>query len=143
MTLHKMNDLFDAIGACGRRESIAHGAVILRGFALEMEQAIIDAFPGVFQMISGSCLKPMTVPNLPQETCRVRTRRETHGRAMCRYLRRDATIRGPSAFSTTSPPDAHRGPPWTLCPDSLGEPMIASPTATVQTTKELWSVVWR
>jgi hypothetical protein len=39
MTLHKMNDLFDAIGACGRRESIAHGAVILRGFALEMERA--------------------------------------------------------------------------------------------------------
>ena len=92
MTLHKTNDPFDVIGACGRRESIAHGVVILRGFALEMEQAIIDAFPGVFQMISGSCLKPMTVPK--QETCRVRTRRETHGRAMCRYLRRDAAIRG-------------------------------------------------
>jgi hypothetical protein len=43
MTLRMMNDLFDAIGACGRRESIAHGAVILRGFALEMEQAVIDA----------------------------------------------------------------------------------------------------
>src|SRR6202011_1017393 len=49
---------------------------------------------GVFQTISGSGLKPMTVPNLPQETCRVRTWREAHGRAMCRYLRRDAAIRG-------------------------------------------------
>ena len=38
MTLHKTNDPFDVIGACGRRESIAHGVVILRGFALEMEQ---------------------------------------------------------------------------------------------------------
>jgi transposase len=39
MTLHKTNDPFDVIGACGRRESIAHGVVILRGFALEMERS--------------------------------------------------------------------------------------------------------
>jgi hypothetical protein len=36
------------------------------------------------QTISGSGLKPMTVPNLPQETCRVRTRKKAHGRAMGR-----------------------------------------------------------
>ena len=59
MTLHKMNDLFDAIVACGRRESIAHGAVILRGFALEMEQAIIDAL-GLVVMTSP--FRHMTTP---------------------------------------------------------------------------------
>jgi hypothetical protein len=59
MTLHKMNDLFDAIVACGRRESIAHGAVILRGFALEMEQAIIDALRLVMMT---SPFRHMTTP---------------------------------------------------------------------------------
>ena len=59
MTLHKMNDLFDAIGACGRRESIAHGAVILHGFALEVEQAIIDALRLV---VTASPFRHMTTP---------------------------------------------------------------------------------
>ena len=59
MTLHKTNDPFDVIGACGRRESIAHGVVILRGFALEMEQAIIDAL-GLVVMTSP--FRHMTTP---------------------------------------------------------------------------------
>jgi alkylated DNA repair dioxygenase AlkB len=59
MTLHKMNDLFDTVGACGRRESIAHGAVILRGFALEMEQAVIDALRLV---VTASPFRHMTTP---------------------------------------------------------------------------------
>ena len=59
MTLHKTNDLFDVIGACGRRESIAHGVVILRGFALEVEQAIIDALRLV---VTASPFRHMTTP---------------------------------------------------------------------------------
>ena len=34
MTLHKTNDPFDVIGACGRRESIAHGVVIIDALRL-------------------------------------------------------------------------------------------------------------
>lgn len=55
MTLHKMNDLFDVIGACGRRESIAHDVVIL----LEMEQPIIDALRLV---VMASPFRHMTTP---------------------------------------------------------------------------------
>src|ERR1700738_130484 len=58
------------------------------------DHGVVATDAAALQTISGSGLKHMTVPNLPQETCRVRTRKKAHGRAMCRYLRRDAAVRG-------------------------------------------------
>jgi hypothetical protein len=57
MTLHKTNDPFDVIGARGRRESTAHGVVILRGFALEVEQAI-----ALRLVVTASPFRHMTTP---------------------------------------------------------------------------------
>jgi alkylated DNA repair protein (DNA oxidative demethylase) len=58
MTLHKLNDLFDVLEHV-RRESIAHGVVILHGFGLEVEQAIIDALRLV---VTASPFRHMTMP---------------------------------------------------------------------------------
>ena len=76
MTLHKTNDPFDVIGACGRRESIAHGVVILHGFALEVEQAIIDALRLV---VMASPFRHMTTPAATDVGSRDELRRPAWG----------------------------------------------------------------